>query len=196
MKINISTLWSYLYGGKIKRHSNTIKQALMDENKELRFKCCCSNLHNREYDHFLNNVHSDEKWNNLTRGKETYYLLPDEEPPDRSFKSKSISWKWCVSVQWHNHGGLHGWETGSGRLRCGLLYDRSACKEMSKNCKMGSVIMKQQSINPKVMEKMLTFDVFPAIIAKLPQGFPKTVRFQKDTKIARIWKQLSRRLIF
>ncbi len=88
MDLQISTLWSYLYEGKIKRHSNTIKPVLTDKNKELRFKYCCSNVQNGRFNHFLNDVHIDEKWYYLTKTKETYYLLPDEEPPERSCKSK------------------------------------------------------------------------------------------------------------
>ncbi len=87
MELHISTLWSYLYEGKIRRHSNTIKPVLTDKNKDLRFKYCCSNVQNGKFNHFLNDVHIDEKWYNLTKIKETYYLLFDEQLPERSCKS-------------------------------------------------------------------------------------------------------------
>lgn len=35
MQLSVSTLWKYLYEGKIKWHSNTIKPVVTDENKKL-----------------------------------------------------------------------------------------------------------------------------------------------------------------
>lgn len=38
-------------------------------------------------------IHIDEKWFYLTKVKQTYYLLPDEEPPHRQTKSKCFIMK-------------------------------------------------------------------------------------------------------
>ncbi len=60
------------------------------------------------------------------------------------------------------------------------FHDRSVCKEIVKNCEKGTMIMKPQNVNCQVMEKILTSVVLPAIIAKWPPGFPKTVCIQQD----------------
>ena len=35
-------------------------------------------------------VHIDEKWFYMTKVKKTYYLVVDEEPPERAVKSKNF----------------------------------------------------------------------------------------------------------
>ena len=39
-------------------------------------------------------IHIDEKWFYMTKvKKKTYYLVPDEEPPERAVKAQTLSKK-------------------------------------------------------------------------------------------------------
>ena len=46
--------------------------------------------HNPQFMDMENTIHIDEKWFYLTKKSETYYLLPDEEEPHRTCKSKNF----------------------------------------------------------------------------------------------------------
>lgn len=96
LETNATTLWRLLKAGKIKRHSNAIKFSLTEENKKSRIRFCLSMLENSSIPHdpifkgMYNIIYIDEKWFYMTKKSETYYLLPDEEDPLRTTKSKNF----------------------------------------------------------------------------------------------------------
>ncbi|TBU09871.1 hypothetical protein CWI38_2100p0010, partial [Hamiltosporidium tvaerminnensis] len=92
--IQKSTLFDIFKSGKyIKRISSTVKPTLTDKNKMDRLKFCLSkvNLANNGdllFDDLYDYVHIDEKWFYLTKVKRSYYLMLNEENPERNCKSK------------------------------------------------------------------------------------------------------------
>ncbi|TBU12761.1 hypothetical protein CWI38_0638p0010, partial [Hamiltosporidium tvaerminnensis] len=73
--------------------SSTVKPTLTDKNKMDRLKFCLSkvNLANNGdllFDDLYDYVHIDKKWFYLTKVKRSYYLMLNEENPERNCKSK------------------------------------------------------------------------------------------------------------
>ena len=87
MNTNKATLFRLLKSGAIRRHSNSIKPFLKEENKISRLHFCLSMLDESSIPHdaiFLgmyNIIHIDEKWFYMTKKFENYYLLLDENDP-------------------------------------------------------------------------------------------------------------------
>lgn len=96
LNVGKTTLFRNLKLGNIRRHSNAIKPFLKEENKRTRLQFCISMLerntlaHDPTFVDMYNVVHIDEKWFYMTKKLETYYLLPDEEDPLRTCKSKNF----------------------------------------------------------------------------------------------------------
>ncbi|TBU11443.1 hypothetical protein CWI38_1203p0020 [Hamiltosporidium tvaerminnensis] len=77
----------------MKKISSTVKPTLTDKNKMDRLKFCLYkvNLANNGdllFDDLYDYVHIDEKWFYLTKVKRSYYLMLNEEKPERNCKSK------------------------------------------------------------------------------------------------------------
>ncbi|KAL8107287.1 hypothetical protein AgCh_023913 [Apium graveolens] len=94
IKVAKSTLFRCLKrGGKIRRHSNSIKPFLIDKNKRSRVEFCLSMLdknsfpNSPQFVNMENIIHIDKKWFYLTKKSENYYLVVDEEEPHRTCKS-------------------------------------------------------------------------------------------------------------
>lgn len=84
-----TSLWRLLQNGDIKRHSNSLKPLLSDENKRKRFEFARSFVDkNGIFDPMYNYVHIDEKWFYITRQQQRFYLLPEEDTPNRACQSK------------------------------------------------------------------------------------------------------------
>ena len=96
MNTNKATLFRLLKLGAIRRHSNSIKPFLKEENKRSRLHFCILLLDERSIPHdaifvgMYNITHIDEKWFYMTKKSENYYLLPDEDDPMRTCKSKNF----------------------------------------------------------------------------------------------------------
>ena len=96
MNMSISTCSRLLKSGAIRRHSNAIKPFLKEENKRSRLQFCISMLdennipHDSGFKGMYNIVHIDKKWFYMTKKSENYYLLPYEEEPLRTYKSKNF----------------------------------------------------------------------------------------------------------
>ena len=91
-----TTLWRRLKEGRLKRHTNSIKSTLTDDNKLGRIRFCLSMLDELSvpeeptFKGMYNVIHIDEKWFYRTKGTQNYYLAPDEEEPYRSTQSKGF----------------------------------------------------------------------------------------------------------
>ena len=91
-----TTLWRRLKEGRLKRHTNSIKSTLTDDNKVGRIRFCLSMLdelsvpEEPRFKGMYNVIHIDEKWFCRTKGTQNYYLAPDEEEPYHSTQSKGF----------------------------------------------------------------------------------------------------------
>nr|XP_022900902.1 uncharacterized protein LOC111413988 [Onthophagus taurus] len=76
--------------GVIKRVSSTLKPVLTDDNKKCRleFALCMLQEPSLYFQEMLEFVHINEKWFYITKTKTNCYLLPEEETPHRTCKSK------------------------------------------------------------------------------------------------------------
>ena len=92
---NKSTLHRLFKQGLLRRHSNTIKPYLTEENKKERLWWCISmldpsTLHTEpKFIEMDNIIHLDEKWYNATKKNMTFYLHPDEDEPHRTVRNKN-----------------------------------------------------------------------------------------------------------
>jgi len=88
--IKKSTMHQLFKDGLLRRHSNTLKPYLKEENKKQRLRWCLSMLDQRtlqtepKFIDMENIIHLDEKWYNGTKKDNTYYLLAQEEDPYRT----------------------------------------------------------------------------------------------------------------
>ena len=83
------------------RHS--LKPLLDDANKRKRLEFVCSFVgEDGVFDAMYNYVHIDEKWFYITRHQQRFYLLPEEETPNRNCQSKRFITKvmFMAAVAW------------------------------------------------------------------------------------------------
>ncbi|XP_042027182.1 uncharacterized protein LOC121774357 [Salvia splendens] len=96
VKLNVSksTLGQWVKQGKLRPYTNAIKPALTNMNKIARSRWSLSQLQPQitqgrvQFQSMHNVVHIDENWFYMTKVSDRYYLLPNEDEPYRSCKSK------------------------------------------------------------------------------------------------------------
>ena len=94
LSVSKTTIHNWIKQDKLRPHTNAIKPALTELNKLARLKWCLTQLQpsitqGKVHFHGMHNiVHIDEKWFYMTKTSDMYYLLPDEDEPYRSCKSK------------------------------------------------------------------------------------------------------------
>ena len=95
LNINKSSLHRLFKEGLLRRHSNSLKPYLKEENKQARLQWVLSMLEestlpdNPKFKEMKNIIHSDEKWFNGTKKNLTMYMHPDEEDPHRTVQNKN-----------------------------------------------------------------------------------------------------------
>lgn len=95
LHVSRSTLHRVFKEGKIRRHSNTLKPYLRDENKRARLRYCVSMLDLatlKDHPNFIDMcyiIHIDEKWFYTTTKARRFYMLPEEEDPLRTVQNKN-----------------------------------------------------------------------------------------------------------
>ncbi|XP_074352653.1 uncharacterized protein LOC141691797 [Apium graveolens] len=175
-------------GGKIRRHSNSIKPFLTDKNKRSRVEFCLSMLdknsfpNNPQFVNMENIIHIDEKWFYLTKKSENYYLVVDEEEPHRTCKSKNFVVKVmffaAVARPRYDAGGN---EIFSGKIGIYPFVTKEPAKRSSVNRVAGTLETKViTSIGRDVIRSYLIEKVLPDIRAKWPDGNNITVYIQQD----------------
>jgi DNA-binding transcriptional regulator YhcF (GntR family) len=93
--MNKSTVHKMFKDGFLRRHSNSLKPYLREENKKERLRWCVSMLDEHtlqtqpKFKEMKNIIHQDEKWFNATRNHVTYYMTHDEEDPHRTVRNKN-----------------------------------------------------------------------------------------------------------
>ncbi|XP_042051289.1 uncharacterized protein LOC121796523 [Salvia splendens] len=94
LELSKSAVGRKVKAGELRPHTNAVKPLLTAANKLARMKWGLIHVqplvHNGmlKYHTMHNVVHIDEKWFFMTKATDRYYLLPDEEEPYRSCKSK------------------------------------------------------------------------------------------------------------
>ncbi|XP_057771014.1 uncharacterized protein LOC130990797 [Salvia miltiorrhiza] len=128
-------------------------------------------------------VHIDEKWFYLTKKDQTYYLLPNEEDPDRSCQSKNFIAKVMFLAatarpRFDNDGN----EIFDGKIGCWPFVTEQPAQRSSRNRDAGTMEMKAiTSIKRETIKAFLIEKVIPAIQEKWPrteQG--ETIFIQQD----------------
>jgi hypothetical protein len=90
-----STVHNRFKQGILRRHSNSLKPLLREQNKTERLQWCLSMLdedtlpNEPKFKYMDNIIHLDEKWFNMTKKARNFYLLPEEEDPYRTVQNKN-----------------------------------------------------------------------------------------------------------
>ncbi|XP_050220689.1 uncharacterized protein LOC126671037 [Mercurialis annua] len=176
MKMSKSTCVRLLQSGAIKRHSNAIKPFLKEENKKSRLQFCISMLEEDSIPHdpifkgMYNIVHIDEKWFYMTKKKENYYLLPNEDEPLRTCKSKNFIGKvMFLAAIARPRFDAEGNELFSGKIGVFPFVTLEPAKRSSVNRVAGTLELKPiPSVNRDIVRSFLIDKVLPAIKAKWP----------------------------
>ncbi|KAL7087657.1 hypothetical protein ACP275_13G081300 [Erythranthe tilingii] len=171
-----STLFRRLKSRELRRHSNAIKPFLTEENKRSRLQFCLSMLEGDSIHHdpifrgMYNIIHIDEKWFQLTKKSEHYYLLPEEEDPIRTCKSKNFIGKvmFLVAIA-RPMFDEQGNEIFSGKIGVFPLVTREPAKRNSVNRVAGTLETKLiASVKRDVIRSFLIEKVIPTIKEKWP----------------------------
>ncbi|XP_031124382.1 uncharacterized protein LOC116027098 [Ipomoea triloba] len=182
--------------GSLKSHSNATKPMLTEENRKVRLQFCISMIdsssshNNPSFIDMYDCVHIDEKWFFLSRTSQKYYLLPEEDKPYRTCKSKKFITKvmfLCAVAR--PRFDLERNEMFDGKIGMFPFVYKEPAKRRSKNREVGTLETKPiesvnkdgtletkpiESVNKEVTRKWLIDYVLPAIRAKWPPSSSKT----------------------
>jgi hypothetical protein len=182
------TLLKHVKEGNVKRHTSSIKPHLTDENKKARLQWCVDmleheSLHdNPRFKSLLDHVFIDEKWFFITHKSERYYLLPDEDEPYRTCKSKNNIPKLMFLCATSRPRFENGVCTFDGKIGCFPLVTFERAKRSSVNRPAGTMEVKPiTSIKRDVIREFMIEKVLPAIRAKWPHDdLNKPIYIQQD----------------
>lgn len=187
--ISKSKLVRYIREGHLQRHSNSIKPHLTDANKKARLQWCVDMLEpesmhdNPRFKGLFDVVFIDEKWFYLTRKSERYYMLPDEDEPLRTCKSKNnIPKLMFLTVTARPRIDRNGFCIFDGMIGCFPLVTYERAKRSSVNRQAGTMEVKPiTSITRDVIRTFMIDKVLPAIRAKWPrEDVNKPIYIQQD----------------
>ena len=189
LKVSTSVLSRNLKSGDIRRHSNAIKPFLSEENKKGRLQFCLDMLdkeslpHDPKFHDMQNVIHIDEKWFDLSKKCETYYLLADEEEPHRTCKSKNFVTKvmFLAAVARPRFDG-QGNVTFSGKIGIYPFITKEPAKRSSVNRVAGTLETKAMtSVKRDTVRSYLIEKVIRDIRAKWPrEDMHKLICIQQD----------------
>ena len=184
ISIPVTSCWRLLKEGMLKRVSSSLKPLLTPENMVARNHFCRSFIGaNGLYNDMYQYIHIDEKWFYITRVNQRYYLLPDEEPPDRSCKSKrfitKVMFMAAVARPRFDHQKKQYFD---GKIGIWPFVFKEPAKRNSKNRSKGTLVTKLiERINAEETKKMLLNNVIPAIKEKWPSSHrSKALFIQQD----------------
>ncbi|CAN6195177.1 unnamed protein product [Urochloa humidicola] len=189
LKVSKSTLSRFKRKGLIRRHSNSIKPHLTEQNMRERLRWCISMLDPRSihidpiFRDFFNIVFIDEKCFYLMRRTGNYYLLPDEEEPYRTCKNKNFIKKVMILFALARpRMDKEGKFTFDGKIGCFPLVTYEPARRTSKNRVAGTLEMKPiTSITKDGMRAFIIEKVIPAIRAKWPTEYAREpIYIQQD----------------
>ena len=185
VKISKSTFFEILQRGEdVKRISSTVKPMLTEKRKAARLKFCLSKISSSGLLHdFQDHIHIDEKWFNITKVKRSCYLAIDEDPPERSCKSKRFITKimFLAAVakpRWDPHKKKH----FDGKIGIWPFARSDVAKRSSKNRKKGApATIPISSVDKAASKKWLIEKAIPAARSKFPASRKsRPARIQQD----------------
>ncbi|XP_042035354.1 uncharacterized protein LOC121781723 [Salvia splendens] len=199
MEVSKSTAGRWVKGNKIRPHTNVIKPALTDVNKISRMRWSLSHIQLTMYEgkllyHAMHNiVHIDEKWFYMTKASDRYYMLPDEDEPYRSCKSKrfitKVMFMCAVSRPMF---GSDGQPIFDGKIGIFPFTQQVPAKRKLKNRSRGTLETKSiPSVNKEAMRECLLnqaskhsitnhAQIIPINKAKWPANASKEIYIQQD----------------
>ncbi|XP_059634636.1 uncharacterized protein LOC132276975 [Cornus florida] len=189
MQVAKSILHRRIKDGLIRPHSNALKPSLTEKKKKARLLFCLSmleqcSLHDRPtFCNMLNYVHIDEKWFYMSKEPEKYYLLPEENEPVRTCKSKRFITKvMFLTAVAKPRFDTSGHEVFSRKIGIFPFICKVPAKRSSKNRMVGTLETKpMSSITKDIIRSYLIEKVLPAIRAKWPcGGMMETIYIQQD----------------
>ena len=181
-----STLHRAKKSGWIRRHTNSIKPKLTTENKIRRMRFAISFISRcrgdkYEFNNMYDVVHIDEKWFNMYKGNENFYIVPGEEEPERSTQSKKyigkIMFLCAVARPRYDY---HKKNFFDGKIGIWPFVVEEAAKRTSKNRVKGTLEMKPINVTKEVYSEYLENKVFPAIREKMPSIARRKIKVQQD----------------
>ncbi|KAF7112452.1 hypothetical protein RHSIM_RhsimUnG0227600 [Rhododendron simsii] len=190
MKVPKTTIHRRIKEGKIRPHSNALKPYLSEQAKKARLQFCLSMLEPsedesqpRKFKSMYNYVHIDEKWFYMTKEAESYYLLPEEEEPHRTCKSKRFIPKvmFLAAVARPRFDANQN-EEFSGKIGIFPFVFKEPARRSSKNRPAGTLETKAiLSVTKDIIRSCLINQVLPAIQSKWPPSSAhETIFIQQD----------------
>jgi len=179
----------YLKKGFLRHHSSSIKPYLTQANKKSRLKWCVDMIERElladpRFKDFYDFVIIDEKWFYLHQKSEKYYLLPEEDDPNRTCKNKNYIPRLmflCVCARPRFRDGECIFD---GKLGCFTLvtYEPAVRGNQRTGRVRGELVMKPiTSITRDVIRDVMINKVLPAIRAKWPrENVGKPIFIQQD----------------
>ncbi|KAK9664743.1 hypothetical protein RND81_14G064800 [Saponaria officinalis] len=183
-----TTVSRWIRKGEIKSHTSSIHPDLTRDNKFLRLHFVRSKIYlDRllnciKFKDMSNVIHIDEKWFNMTKASQRYYLVKEEEVPYRSCKSKrfivKVMFIAAVSRPTYAENGELLFDEKIGIFP--FTYEEPA-KRNSKNRVAGTMVTKPiESVNKVVIKDYVINKIIPAIKTKWPQSASKNIIIQQD----------------
>ena len=180
--------------GAAVKHSSALRPFLTAQNMQERIWCCLdkidrSTINKRgdrkmRYQGDFDEVNVDEKWFNLSHEGNTYYLAPDEKPPDRRCKHKGYIDKVMFLSAVARPRMLPDGSWWDGKIGIWPFGKHEPAKRDSINRPKGTLEWKNESVDAEVHNYMMMDHVVPAIVDKWPAGDWRNprmaVRIQQD----------------
>lgn len=187
IQVSKSTLHRRIKEGALRPHSNPLKPHLSEEIKRARLRFCLSMVEPSTLDtepifkSMYDCVHIDEKWFYMTKESEKYYLLPEEEEPYRTCKSKRFITKvMFMAAVARPRFDADGNEEFSGKIGIFPFTYKEPAKRNSKNRAAGTLETKVvTSVTKDVIRSCLIEKVLPAIRSKWPRCGATNTIFNK-----------------
>jgi len=183
--ISKSSLHRALKRKSIVKYRSYVKPVLTPENRLERIRFSLSQIDDSiptlPFKNMYNIVHVDEKWFNLCKIKNTFYLAPEEELPHRTVKSKrfipKIMFLAAVARPRYDYHTKTFWD---GKIGIWAITHQVAAKRNSRNRPAGTMETKPLNVNEEVYQQFMTEKVLPAIREKWPGRPSDTVFIQQD----------------
>ncbi|KAH7835464.1 hypothetical protein Vadar_026303 [Vaccinium darrowii] len=189
LKLARSTVHRRIKEGMMRPHSNALKPFLSEECKRKRLQFCLSMIEQTSiatepiFKDMYNYVHIDEKWFYMTKESEKFYLLPQEDEPLRTCKSKRFITKvmFLAAVARPRFDDNHN-EVFSGKIGIFPFTIKEPAKRSSKNREAGTLVTKAiTAVTKDITRSYLIEKVLPAIRSKWPQSSEiETIYIQQD----------------
>ncbi|GJN31965.1 hypothetical protein PR202_gb20429 [Eleusine coracana subsp. coracana] len=194
LHVGKAKLIRYMRKGLLRRHSNMFKPYLTEANKKTRLQFCVNMIDqdstpNEPYfKDLFDHVFIDEKWFFLTQSHAKYYLLPDEDDPHRSSKSKNYIPRLMFLSVTARPGFVNGVCVFDGKIGCFPLVTWEQAKRSSVNRQAGTWEVKPIAHKTReVIREFMIERVLPAIKAKWPiEDIAKPIYIVQDNSPSHI----------